>query len=186
MTMRTICGHSAKNRFRSVARSGIRAIAPSPSLLGSTLCWEGNPETRPMVAPMPQREIRFRTTTPVPTHTEVDHQALVARFAAIRGELKVPGDFPPDVEAEAERAARDVALPDRDETDVPFVTVDPVGSMDLDQALHLQRVGAGTGCGMPSPTCPRTSPPAECSTSRRTAGSRRSTRPTSAHRCTRG
>ena len=38
-----------------------------------------------MVAPMPQREIRFRTTTPVPTHTEVDHQALVARFAAIRG-----------------------------------------------------------------------------------------------------
>lgn len=96
-----------------------------------------------MVAPMPQREIRFRTTTPVPTHTEVDHQALVARFAAIRGELKVPGDFPPDVEAEAERAARDVALPDRDETDVPFVTVDPVGSMDLDQALHLQRVGDG-------------------------------------------
>src|SRR6478735_5698287 len=143
MTMRTICGHSAKNRFRSVARSGSRAIAPLPSLLGSTLCWEGIPETRPMVAPMPQREIRFRTTTPVPTHTEVDHQALVTRFAAIRGELKVPADFPPDVEAEAERAARDVALPDRDETDVPFVTVDPVGSMDLDQALHLQRVGDG-------------------------------------------
>ncbi len=96
-----------------------------------------------MVAPMPQREIRFRTTTPVPTHTEVDHRALVARFAAIREELKVPGDFPPDVEAEAERAARDVVLPDRDETDVPFVTVDPVGSMDLDQALHLQRAGDG-------------------------------------------
>ena len=28
MTMRTICGHSARNRFRSVARSGSRAIAP--------------------------------------------------------------------------------------------------------------------------------------------------------------
>jgi exoribonuclease R len=96
-----------------------------------------------MVAPMPQREIRFRTTTPVPTHTEVDHQALLARFAAIRDELKVPDDFPPDVEAEAERAARDVVMPDRDETDVPFVTVDPVGSMDLDQALHLERAGEG-------------------------------------------
>lgn len=96
-----------------------------------------------MVAPMPQREIRFRTTTPVPTHTEVDHQALVARFAAIRAELQVPGAFPADVEAEAERAVRDVVLPDRDETEVPFVTVDPVGSMDLDQALHLQRAGEG-------------------------------------------
>jgi hypothetical protein len=28
MTMRTICGPSTENRFRSVARSGSRAIAP--------------------------------------------------------------------------------------------------------------------------------------------------------------
>ena len=34
-------------------------------------------------------------------------------------------------------------MPDRDETDVPFVTVDPVGSMDLDQALYLERSGDG-------------------------------------------
>ncbi|MEP6650289.1 MAG: RNB domain-containing ribonuclease [Lapillicoccus sp.] len=92
---------------------------------------------------MPQREIRFRTTTPVPTHTEIDRAALLARFAAIRAELKVPGAFPRDVEAEAERAAREVVMPDRDETDVAFVTIDPVGSMDLDQALHLQRSGEG-------------------------------------------
>ena len=92
---------------------------------------------------MPQREIRFRTTTPVPTHTEVDRAALLSRFAAIRAELDVPGAFPAEIEAEAERAARDVAMPDRDDTDVPFVTIDPVGSMDLDQALCLQRSGEG-------------------------------------------
>ncbi|HEU5000074.1 MAG TPA: RNB domain-containing ribonuclease, partial [Lapillicoccus sp.] len=92
---------------------------------------------------MPQREIRFRTTTPVPTHTEVDRAALVTRFAAIRAELEVPDEFPPEVLAEAERAAREAELPDRDETDVPFVTIDPVGSMDLDQALHLERAGEG-------------------------------------------
>jgi exoribonuclease R len=96
-----------------------------------------------MVAPMPQREIRFRTTTAVPTHTEVDRKALVARFAAIRAELQVPEAFPADVEAAAERAVRDLVLPERDETEVPFVTVDPVGSMDLDQALHLERAGEG-------------------------------------------
>jgi exoribonuclease R len=96
-----------------------------------------------MVTLMPQREIRFRTTTPVPTHTEVDQKALLARFAAIRSELHVPGAFPSDVEAEAERAVRDLVLPDRDESGVPFVTVDPVGSMDLDQALHLERARAG-------------------------------------------
>jgi exoribonuclease R len=96
-----------------------------------------------MVAPMPQREIRFRTTTPIPTHTEVDQKALLARFAAIRTELKVPEGFPPDVLAEAGGSVRAVVMPDRDETDVPFVTVDPVGSMDLDQALYLERSGAG-------------------------------------------
>jgi exoribonuclease R len=92
---------------------------------------------------MPQREIRFRTTTPVPTHAEVDRAALLARFAAIRDELDVLGTFPAEVEAEAERAARDAVMPDRDESDVPFVTIDPVGSMDLDQALYLQRSGEG-------------------------------------------
>ena len=92
---------------------------------------------------MPQREIRFRTTMPVPTHTEVDQKALLARFAAIRVELKVPEEFPLDLLTEAERAAQNVVMPDPDETDVPFVTVDPVGSMDLDQALYLQRSGEG-------------------------------------------
>ncbi len=92
---------------------------------------------------MPQRPIRFRTTTPVPAHAEIDQDALLARFAAIRQQLDVPTAFPADVLAEADLAARDVAVPDRDETAVPFLTIDPVGSMDLDQALHIERDGDG-------------------------------------------
>ncbi len=92
---------------------------------------------------MPQRPMRFRTTTPVPAHAEVDQGALLARFAAVRADLHVPEEFPSDVLDEAERTAREVALPGRDETAVPFVTIDPVGSMDLDQALHIERDGDG-------------------------------------------
>src|SRR6185312_11198343 len=36
-------------------------------------------------------------------------------------------------------AARRPRLPDRDLTDIGFVTIDPPGSMDLDQALHIER-----------------------------------------------
>ena len=64
-------------------------------------------------------------------------------FAALRRELEVPGDFASDVLAEASRAAHDVALPESDATDVPFVTIDPAGSRDLDQALHIARSGDG-------------------------------------------
>lgn len=64
-------------------------------------------------------------------------------FDAVRADLKVPGDFPPEVLAEARAAARDAALPQRDETTVPFLTIDPPGSMDLDQAIHIERVGSG-------------------------------------------
>src|SRR6476469_1964966 len=69
--------------------------------------------------------------------------ALAARFDAIRTELKVPDAFPPEVEAEAAAAAQSPALPQRDETPVPFLTIDPPGSMDLDQAMHLERDGDG-------------------------------------------
>ncbi len=92
---------------------------------------------------MPQRPMRFRTTTPVPAYAEIDQEALLARFAAIREELHVPTEFPADVLAEADQAVRDLARPSRDETSVPFVTIDPVGSMDLDQALHIARDGDG-------------------------------------------
>ncbi|NHA70248.1 RNB domain-containing ribonuclease [Phycicoccus flavus] len=71
-------------------------------------------------------------------------QALRDRFAAVRAELGIDGPYPADAQAEAERvAAQPPAPPERDETDTPYVTLDPPGSMDLDQALHIEREGAG-------------------------------------------
>ena len=68
---------------------------------------------------------------------------LAAAFAALRTELKLSETFPPEVQAEAERAIRDARLPDADLLALPFITIDPVGSTDLDQAMFLQRDGAG-------------------------------------------
>ena len=64
-------------------------------------------------------------------------------LAVLEQELDVPREFPPEVLAAAERAAERPRLPDRDRTDIPLVTIDPEGSMDLDQALHLERRGGG-------------------------------------------
>ena len=66
-------------------------------------------------------------------------------FARIRAEFELPERFPDDVLAEAERAAavewpRDGRLDLREQ---PFVTIDPPGSMDLDQAMQLERDGDG-------------------------------------------
>ncbi len=74
--------------------------------------------------------------------------ALRAGFQAVRDEQNVPAAFPPDVLAEAVEAAADPhpALGSkrrRDRTDVPFVTIDPPGATDLDQAVHLSRQGTG-------------------------------------------
>ncbi|MGY1803187.1 RNB domain-containing ribonuclease [Blastococcus sp. SYSU D00922] len=64
-------------------------------------------------------------------------------FAAIRAEFDVPEEFPAAVLAEAELRAAQPRLPELDATDVPLVTLDPVGSRDLDQAVHLERRGQG-------------------------------------------
>jgi exoribonuclease R len=81
-----------------------------------------------------------------PTDAEVSAgvgRALRERFAAVRAELGIDGAYPADALAEAERVAADPPVPHRDETDVPYVTLDPPGSMDLDQAMHLERDGDG-------------------------------------------
>ncbi|WP_323099167.1 RNB domain-containing ribonuclease [Intrasporangium sp. YIM S08009] len=88
---------------------------------------------------MPSRHIVFH---PAPTPGDVA-QALTARFGEIRREAKLPDAFPPDVVAEAATAAGAAQLPERDETAVPFVTIDPPSSMDLDQAMHIERAGDG-------------------------------------------
>ncbi len=63
-------------------------------------------------------------------------------FDAIRAELDIPADYPAEAVVEAVAVA---ANPPRPGPSVPepFVTVDPVGSMDLDQAVHLARDGDG-------------------------------------------
>jgi exoribonuclease R len=64
-------------------------------------------------------------------------------FAAIRAEFEVPEGFPAEVLEEARRRAAEPPLPELDATDVPLVTLDPVGSRDLDQAVHLAARGDG-------------------------------------------
>ena len=67
-------------------------------------------------------------------------------FRRARQELGIRAGFPPEVLAKAELAARrgPAAAANRaDRTTVPFVTVDPPGSRDLDQAVQAERLGDG-------------------------------------------
>ncbi len=86
---------------------------------------------------MPRRHLALRV------RDEAGGRALRAGFARIREELDVPPDLPPDVLAEAEEAARSADLTAYDLVDLPFLTIDPPGSTDLDQAMHLERSGRG-------------------------------------------
>jgi exoribonuclease R len=72
-----------------------------------------------------------------PVRLTVPSDELRSVFAEIRAEAGIPESFPTEVLEEAAASAGDPRLPDADLTDVPFVTIDPPGSMDLDQALHL-------------------------------------------------
>jgi exoribonuclease R len=73
---------------------------------------------------------------------DADSTELLARYAAVREEFKVPQAFPAEVLAEVERVIADpVERVERDETAIPFLTIDPPGSLDLDQALHIDRDG---------------------------------------------
>jgi exoribonuclease R len=77
---------------------------------------------------------RLRITAPT-------SPALVQGLADIRQKLHLPDAFPPAVEAEARDAAAKVQRSDLDRTDIPLLTIDPPGSMDLDQAMYLERNG---------------------------------------------
>src|SRR3954452_6818827 len=81
---------------------------------------------------MPSRRIRV-----------VPAAALRAGFEQVRREADVPERFAAGVEREANAAAAATSADDRERVDVPFVTIDPPGSRDLDQALHIERRGDG-------------------------------------------
>ncbi|MFF1877680.1 RNB domain-containing ribonuclease [Leifsonia sp. NPDC058230] len=68
---------------------------------------------------------------------------LAAALAALRTGLDLPDGFPEPVEREAGAAAAGLVLPDADLTAVEFLTIDPEGSTDLDQAMHIERAGDG-------------------------------------------
>lgn len=70
---------------------------------------------------------------------------LRAGFEAIRDEAGVAEAFDAGAQAEADAAAAraQTIAPSADRVDLPFVTIDPPGSMDLDQALHIERRGDG-------------------------------------------
>jgi exoribonuclease R len=70
-------------------------------------------------------------------------EELAKGLAAIRAAAEVPSDFPVEVEAAAEQAAAEPRLPDLDRTDLELITIDPAGSRDLDQALHIVRGPSG-------------------------------------------
>lgn len=82
---------------------------------------------------MPQRRSHV---APSAAQTE-----LAEALAALRESLDAPTDFSADVLAEADAA--NSPTPALDLRDVPFATLDPLGSRDLDQAFHLEREGSG-------------------------------------------
>jgi VacB/RNase II family 3'-5' exoribonuclease len=57
--------------------------------------------------------------------------------------MELPDEFPADVLSEAEAAARGPHVQHHDATTIPFVTIDPATSRDLDQAVHMERRGSG-------------------------------------------
>lgn len=70
-----------------------------------------------------------------------DHEVVERALDAARTELGVRCGFPPQVQAAADQAAARVASAGADREDrreLPLVTIDPPGSRDLDQALHIQ------------------------------------------------
>ncbi|MGN9808849.1 RNB domain-containing ribonuclease [Micromonospora sp. BQ11] len=64
-------------------------------------------------------------------------------FGSLRREMDLPESFPAAAQREADEAASASPRPAVDRTDVPFVTIDPAGSRDLDQAMHLARRPGG-------------------------------------------
>ncbi len=89
---------------------------------------------------MPRRRSRIVPTSP--------SGELAASLLALRRSLDLPESFPAAVQAEAERAAREVPIDPAsaqlaDLRGIEFLTIDPAGSTDLDQALHLERTATG-------------------------------------------
>ncbi|WP_223114466.1 RNB domain-containing ribonuclease [Lolliginicoccus suaedae] len=82
-------------------------------------------------------------TRPVMHLASVDSEGLRDATDAVLGELDAPDHYPPDAEAEAAAAIDRYSSDRRDATEIPLLTIDPPGSRDLDQALHIQQLRSG-------------------------------------------
>ncbi|MFJ6785176.1 ribonuclease catalytic domain-containing protein [Streptomyces yangpuensis] len=69
--------------------------------------------------------------------------ALRSALVELRTELKIPSAFPRRVLKAADTAAAHPDLAHEDATHLPFFTIDPSTSKDLDQAMHLERRSGG-------------------------------------------
>jgi len=67
---------------------------------------------------------------------------LAEGLEAIRTQFQLPAAFPPAAEAEAEVVARRRPDQHADRTALPFVTLDPAQSRDLDQAFAIESSGS--------------------------------------------
>lgn len=78
-------------------------------------------------------------------HLRIDEipEALREAIHLLQAKLELPRSFSEEVRAEAELAAQLPTDDHVDRTDVEFVTIDPPTSMDLDQALQIEREGDG-------------------------------------------
>ncbi|MDN5761500.1 MAG: RNB domain-containing ribonuclease, partial [Microlunatus sp.] len=96
---------------------------------------------------MPARIVQLPSVSEAPASEPTGGAAtptnLGEALAELRTRLDIPAEFPPEVVDVAERAARQPRLPDPDRTDLELITIDPPGSTDLDQALHLARTDTG-------------------------------------------
>lgn len=73
----------------------------------------------------------------------VVNAAISSSLEDLRRALDVETAFPQLVMADALAAAMAPRLPESDRTDIPFCTIDPPESMDLDQALFIERKNGG-------------------------------------------
>ncbi|MCQ4622670.1 RNB domain-containing ribonuclease [Corynebacterium sp. CCUG 70398] len=64
-------------------------------------------------------------------------------FRAIAAEFDVPTEFSPELHEAAANATDRHAGERIDARDIPLVTIDPAGSMDLDQAVCIEKHGSG-------------------------------------------
>lgn len=67
---------------------------------------------------------------------------LAEGLSAIRAQFRIPESFSPEVLAAADVASRRVPSDHADRTEMPFVTLDPASSTDLDQAFAIEQSGA--------------------------------------------